>query len=533
MSNPVESRAAPKLDRLDRHVKRSCVRMSDKDSRRRVTSFLEESLRLANLPGEEEGRIYCFRTVSLSGIPALANRKIWMDRVQQALSALAALAVHGTDARAESADVVYFHHYQEALETLLRHALQSEGKLEWFSASILGVAPGNSPATQIPVILELLLRDSSIPMGAAASIILSALGPSHPVPLLAAIPVFTIRDWVRELDGQKRLTADADRIQLPSQIRTALLQAASHFGWSDLRTIWLAALAVITLSPAAAAAGTAVKWACLILRRLEATPPDEPADRVALPPRSHGRSSGYASRRPIFDDDEDPELSSSTPEVPQAHVPQTPRTIDAPSGDGSIEGIASDPPLLGEPTQAAGLYFLLNALRRLRIATALESCPALAEAGFVNHLMRQVATHANVSQVDPILLCLHREEAEFSLPAAVLAELPFHSKVWPPNIRPPRCTDFDSPYLLGVWLLAVRRWCWRTGRITVREIVKRNGRIWLTRTDLDITLPLSATDIRVRRVGLDIDPGWLPWFGEFGRVVRFHYRDREPGRAGC
>jgi hypothetical protein len=25
----------------------------------------------------------------------------------------------------------------------------------------------------------------------------------------------------------------------------------------------------------------------------------------------------------------------------------------------------------------------------------------------------------------------------------------------------------------------------------------------------------------VRRLGLDIDPGWLPWFG---RVVAFHYR---------
>jgi hypothetical protein len=27
----------------------------------------------------------------------------------------------------------------------------------------------------------------------------------------------------------------------------------------------------------------------------------------------------------------------------------------------------------------------------------------------------------------------------------------------------------------------------------------------------------------VRRAGLDVDPGWLPWFG---RVVNFHF-DRE------
>jgi hypothetical protein len=42
----------------------------------------------------------------------------------------------------------------------------------------------------------------------------------------------------------------------------------------------------------------------------------------------------------------------------------------------------------------------------------------------------------------------------------------------------------------------------------------------VNRTDLDVSLPLEEADIRVRRAGLDLDPGWVPWFG---RVVRFHY----------
>jgi hypothetical protein len=45
----------------------------------------------------------------------------------------------------------------------------------------------------------------------------------------------------------------------------------------------------------------------------------------------------------------------------------------------------------------------------------------------------------------------------------------------------------------------------------------------LTRTDLDVSLSIDSADIRIRRAGLDLDPGWLPWFG---RVVRFHYRYR-------
>src|SRR5271163_295594 len=97
MGESVESRAPPKLDRLDRHVRRSYLRISDRASRYRVACSLEEALRLANLPGEEEGRVYCFRRVSLSGIPAQAKRKTWLDRVQRVLGGLAAQAAHGTD----------------------------------------------------------------------------------------------------------------------------------------------------------------------------------------------------------------------------------------------------------------------------------------------------------------------------------------------------------------------------------------------------------------------------------------------------
>jgi hypothetical protein len=66
----------------------------------------------------------------------------------------------------------------------------------------------------------------------------------------------------------------------------------------------------------------------------------------------------------------------------------------------------------------------------------------------------------------------------------------------------------------------VRRWCWRTGKVTVRDVVSRTGVFSVNRTDLDVSLPIEEADIRVRRIGLDLDPGWLPWFG---RVVRFHY----------
>src|SRR5208283_533278 len=70
-------------------------------------------------------------------------------------------------------------------------------------------------------------------------------------------------------------------------------------------------------------------------------------------------------------------------------------------------------PLLGEATPSAGLYFLLNALRRLGIAATLDACPALVEAGFAVHLMRRLAVHAEVANDDPILICLNLAQTGF------------------------------------------------------------------------------------------------------------------------
>jgi hypothetical protein len=71
------------------------------------------------------------------------------------------------------------------------------------------------------------------------------------------------------------------------------------------------------------------------------------------------------------------------------------------------------------------------------------------------------------------------------------------------------------------WLRAVRRWLRRHGRIGLARLVLRPGHIGLTATHVDIHFRLVDADLQVRRLGLDIDPGWLPWFG---RVVGFHYR---------
>jgi hypothetical protein len=530
---------APQSGRLDRYVRRSYLSISEGASQSRIAYSVEEALRLAHLPGEDEGRIYCFRRIAISQIAPEANRRIWTESVQQVLGAAASQAVHASDPGAERSGAVFFNNREEALEMLLRRALRMRSASHsatapWYAASVLGIEPAASHEQQIPIIVAQLFRpDSPAPM--AAAILFAALDGGEPTALLSAIPPDTIRDWIHELDSPAQGAEEAPALQLPEKLRAVLRRAAIGFGWKDTATVWLAAQAVLCVAPGTFTAGTAVRRARSTLRMMEAEQRGEPVPRVA-------ENRGDIRRALVFDDDETGKQETPASEIlpyeqprgeaRNAASPDTSALPEAPSQAARreiriVDEIDGTQHLRGEFTPDAGLYFLLNALRHLGIAAAVEASPELVEADFAAHILRRLALQAGVAENDPILCCLPAVESEFLLPDDAVAELEDRLDCWPSGFRSP--AKLDQERLLRVWVLAVRRWCWRTGRITSREVVHRNGRVWLTRTDLDVTLPLDLVDIRIRHVGLDIDPGWLPWFRAWGRVVRFHYRNAESG----
>jgi hypothetical protein len=511
--------------------------MTEGVSRHRVSYALEEALRLANLPGEEEGRIYCFRSVSVAGIAGDRMHRVCMYRVQQVLAVQAAQAVHGASANAASADAIYFHNQEEALEVLLRNALRArtgDGKPEWFSASLLGVPPEATYNQQIPAILARLRPPAILPC-AAASILFAALGDANPAALLSSIPADTIRGWIRELHGSKN-AGDSQPIQLPAQLKRPLLQAASEFGWKDSQTVWLAAQTVLLVAPGSWNAGSTVKRARSTLRMLERE------QRRGLAAYSAFTNGDSAACKLLFDDErgsrDEPlllsEIQTAPPVSGAAHdvILREPlwslptallsTELSEPAGQ-----LASKQPLLGEATSAAGLPFLLNVLQRLGIAATINAYPALADAELSTHIMSRLAVQAGVARDDAILHCFRPSQPNFHLASEALRDLQSQPSVWPRDFVAPSKSLAGSESFLRLWALAVRRWCWRLGRLSVREIAIRPGHVWLTRSALDITMPFEAVDVRIRRIGLDINPGWLPWLGMHGKDVRFHYRDRE------
>ena len=107
---------------------------------------------------------------------------------------------------------------------------------------------------------------------------------------------------------------------------------------------------------------------------------------------------------------------------------------------------------------------------------------------------------------------------------AALRPVGFHRAApWPSGGGPVATADEATT----LWLALARRWLRRRAGIGLASLVRRPGWRCLSATHADVVLDLNAIDLRVRRAGLDIDPGWVPWLG---RVAGFHYEHLPGGR---
>ena len=153
----------------------------------------------------------------------------------------------------------------------------------------------------------------------------------------------------------------------------------------------------------------------------------------------------------------------------------------------------------GQHTDYAGLIYLLNLLTYLHLPAYL---PRYNNPDFPHLLLHNTALRLGVPKTDPILTVFadyigtdytQRENQSTLLVAQLVA-----------------------------WYSALRHWLRRHTPLTLKALIHRPGILALTPTHLDLTFNLTQVDIHIRRVGLDLNPGWLPWFG---RVVQFHYQD--------
>ena len=80
-----------------------------------------------------------------------------------------------------------------------------------------------------------------------------------------------------------------------------------------------------------------------------------------------------------------------------------------------------------------------------------------------------------------------------------------------------RFLEFILPYFR--WRLT-RALSLESGDDLVTELLIRDADLSLTRTHVDLRMPLDSVRLSVRLAGLDQDPGWSP---AFARVIAFHF----------
>jgi hypothetical protein len=265
-------------------------------------------------------------------------------------------------------------------------------------------------------------------------------------------------------------------------LRAALAAAVRTWGCEDARSLWFAATLVAAIHPAPLPAARLGRRARDEIYRVE---------RIEAPSPARGRD----ARAPH--EAQTPEMRLPRPHPPSANgsARDAPARRQPPPASAPVTAALERAPAaldMGVRTGAGGLLFALNALARLRFEAWLENHPATAEGGFGLQLLRALALDAGVDARDPMLLALPAPPEQAAAPQRALR----------------------------LWRRALRRWVWRNAELTLAAVLRRSARLAASETHVDLYFDAGSADMRLRRCGLDIDPGWVAWLA---RVVRFHY----------
>ncbi|MBP1467362.1 hypothetical protein EYB53_016740 [Candidatus Chloroploca sp. M-50] len=373
---------------------------------------------------------------------------------------------------------------------------------------------------------------------------------------------------------------------LASAWRAPLARWIKRWGSGDPRSHWLATSALVATHPPRLLDPTLPIRAALLTSMMTSAPTAQPSP-VGFTPEPdqdpHPTQAPHTATYPAeATTDELPpsggatfsalgapvERSSQLRPVPHGDQTVTPRPSPARTDQPGEAMLALAPPLAMPPvTRLGGLFFLLPVLERLGLRALLAAQPHWIEADLGWALLRIVAARLGLTERDPLHHVLGEAPPDdpaltFVAPAtwhngpAVLPSATIHRVEQQPGLRViidrtgrlllarwshqrpaglhelRTATDLrrgatlaNLPSPTHAWITAARRWLRRSpAHIGLRDLVTRPALVSITTTHLDLTFDHSQTDLRLRRHGLDFNPGWVPWLG---KVVSFHYANVE------
>lgn len=503
----------------DRVVRHLTLRADSEAVVRHACVSLQDAMRCATLPDAGE-RVLLIRRLDLGVIARGATPQALSSLLEQKVGAAHGQWVHGSTAAAASADFVFFRDAFEARCALALALVRGLRCVAWYWP--LAVAEFR-PAEGAPANLRYI------------ALAIAALPEAR-----VAVPA-----WVAYMDNGDAAWSVAAALR-PADVATLLRAAARS------PTVSASALPIAS-NPVPPAARVQPGKVPSAPTHREAHPPNPSTTADIAPPHPQKRVADAAN--PTLPGWWQALAGKGTlaADAPTAWDPRTPHpahrsamnrrthaVLTSSSGSATdssaLTANASPPMAVGTPplqlaaTAYGGLLFVLPLLQRLGFAAWAETLPQDAPQTVVRHLLALMLRRLHAPPHDPAWLLT--EEGDCEDTAAIEAQPP---PVWSTlRVAVPRSAGTSDlaantapctpPTWARLWLTACRRWLRLQAGIGVATLVCRPASMDLTATHADMHFRLRDADMRVRRAALDLDPGWVWWYG---RVVHFNYGETD------
>lgn len=526
---------ARRLGPRARIVQHATLRTGAADAVAPLRHVLEDALATADFG--DCGRLVLVRRLQLQALPPHAGPVLMARALEAAWRALAAHALPHHHPQAAQAPAVFFASRFEARLAWLRRVTRGQAVDAWFWPAALPELAPLAPAEQAIEQVVVLLREEAPD---AARQALTTWPDGELIALAQALSPATLDAWRPQLhtepaaptplETRAATNPTAPTGETASAVRAIARRLQPASAATPEATAWLAAL---WLAPALQRLPTPAEVAqVLALQPSRATDPDarvaasmsataEPAPPPAARPPAPAFSVLTEDARPPHA----PGTPSAHPGVPHQHPTSTPPAATHPAEPSAQHTSAPEPHTATPPTASrphrfstpgalpwladapasahAGLLLLLNVLQALRFDAWLRAQPADAQRPFVHALLGQLLDLCGAPAQDPQragLVLTDTDQRALTAGSAPLAQA----------LRP--------------WRVKLRRTLRRHTGLDLQDVVVRPGWFSASATHIDVVYPLDEVALPLRRLGLDADPGWVPWFGH---IVAFHFVPRD------
>lgn len=514
----------------ERRVRRLSICAADDALARRAGFLIEDALRTASLPGDG-AELLLLRRLRLPPFTAAASPQHVALRLEAACRA--AVAVDGTladDASLAAAPAVRFADHLSAHLALTRLLLAGSACQAWcWPLLVKGYRPelerGGALRTLALSLANLVEAPTALPCWLAR---LVAHGDAACAAFVLALQGDDMARLQRACGGARQ---QAPLVE-PARWQSLLDWSARRLGVDDVRHRWLLDMARVYGVEADRHGGS------------ETAGGDEAPVGIVAAKLAVG-STDVDGRGEGGDEGHDRDRSEQTgidavfstqapgPAGPRAGASAAPATL-APGSAAKAAAMASQsapqreklapaaraapPPLATDLPATVKAVATARALVVQAPAAARTAIDAATAAGGLLFLV-PVLTRLGVAEF------LDEDGARSDLPPRIFATLLRRLSIadddpaWSLSGRPP-ALDQQADRDAARWLTLCRRHLRLQVGIGLYSLVCRPAGIAITATHVDVRQGIDAVDLRIRRAGLDIDPGWVPWLG---RVLRFHY----------